>query len=234
MKKNADAAALSQWIQAYRLDRILNEQTMRSLELFAYGKDDVVFADGDRLSHLLLVVSGKLKLYKLLPNGRTILIRFYKPLSVIGDVELLHGHAANCHAQSVQATQVIAIPFDSLKETAYDDPRFLRFIIHHLGSKLLTLSNASTLNLLYPLENRFASYLVSITGYGNEGSVNDTEEIQTPKLTEVAELLGTSYRHLNRVITKFVSAGVLERRRGALLVRDIQQLHGLADGNVYN
>ena len=38
------------------------------------------------------------------------------------------------------------------------------------------------------------------------------EEIKAAKLTEIAELLGTSYRHLNRVISQFASAGLVERR----------------------
>jgi CRP/FNR family putative post-exponential-phase nitrogen-starvation transcriptional regulator len=232
MKKLPEPAVLSHWVSEYGLKDILNEKTMERMELFSYGKGELICSADEHLGHLLLVVSGKVKLSKLLPNGRSILIRFYRPLSVIGDLELLHGHPVNCNVESVGTTLVIAIPMDIMRETAIDDPRFLRFIIQHLGSKLLTMSNASTLNMLYPLENRFASYLVSITGSGS--TEEEAEEIRTPKLTEVAELLGTSYRHLNRIITKLASEGILVRKRGTIIVQDLHQLHRLAEGNLYN
>ena len=231
MKKTADPAVLSHWVRTYDLAGILNEPTMRHMELFCYENGELVFSDGDRLSHMLLIVANKLKLYKLLPNGRSVLLRFYKPLSVIGDVELLYGYPANCYAQAVGNACAIAVPMEILKETAFDDPRFLRFIIRQLSGKLLTMSNASSLNMLYPLENRLASYLVSISG--NVRDEEEADEIRTPKLTEVAELLGTSYRHLNRVLSKLEKEGYLERKRGAIVVRDFPSLYGLAEGNLY-
>ncbi|WP_219641437.1 Crp/Fnr family transcriptional regulator [Cohnella sp. CFH 77786] len=232
MKKLSDPAALSRWVNQYGLEDILSEKARERMELFSYGKGEPVCQAGEDLAYLMLLVSGKLKLSRLLPNGRSILIRFYRPLSMIGDLELLNGQPANCSVESVGTTIVIAIPADVMRETALEDPRFLRFVIRHLSNKLMTMSNASTLNMLYPLENRFASYLVSITGSGSGGE--EADEIRTPKLTEVAELLGTSYRHLNRIITKLASEGLLERKRGKILVHDLQQLHRLAEGNSYH
>ena len=60
-----------------------------------------------------------------------------------------------------------------------------------------------------------------------------SEELQTSELTEIAELLGTSYRHVNRVIRDLVAAGIIERKKGAPLIRDRDKIMQLASGNIY-
>ncbi|MNF10640.1 hypothetical protein D3C80_2116410 [compost metagenome] len=59
------------------------------------------------------------------------------------------------------------------------------------------------------------------------------EEIRTSSLTETADLLGTSYRHLNRIVRRFIDEGIIERKRGRLSVLDQTRLAQLANGNLY-
>ncbi|WP_257988604.1 MULTISPECIES: Crp/Fnr family transcriptional regulator [Bacillus] len=126
---------------------------------------------------------------------------------------------------------MIRISFVKLHEFAENEPKFSNFIIKNLSHKLYTLSNTTSLNLLYPVENKFASYLVSTMV--DENNYAHIEELKTAKLTEIAELLGTSYRHLNRVINQLVAKGIIERKRGAILIIDVNQLMILSKGNLY-
>lgn len=43
------------------------------------------------------------------------------------------------------------------------------------------------------------------------------DEIKTSNLVEIAQVLGTSYRHLNRVINELVEIGVLVMIGGVLI-----------------
>lgn len=60
-----------------------------------------------------------------------------------------------------------------------------------------------------------------------------SDELRTSKLTEVAELLGTSYRHLNRVIRRLCFERIIERNKGALFIKDREKIKELASGNIY-
>ncbi len=232
MRKINDPDALRNLMNAHHLSGLFDEKTVAAMELFAFDKGEIVCSVDDRLDHLFLLVKGKIKIYRVLPNGKSILIRFYNPLSTIGDLEMLTDLTVRSTVESVNDTLFIGINQQALADTAYQDPAFLRFVIKHLAHKLHTFSTASSLNLLYPVETRFASYLVSITVDENDQA--QIEEIKAAKLTEIAELLGTSYRHLNRVISQFASAGLVERSRGSLFVKDINQLKKLANGNLYS
>jgi len=226
-----DPALLKSYMETHGLSGKFGAKTEAAMELYAFGKGEIVCAAEERIGHLFLLVKGKIKIYRVLPNGKSFLLRFNHPLSLIGDMEMLGDRKVNSTVESVGESVFIGIRQQALAETAYEDPAFLRFIIQHLARKLDTNSSVASLNILYPVETRFASYLVAISTDDNDRS--RIEEIKTAKLTEIAELLGTSYRHLNRVIARFAADGWIERKRGALYVKNVEGLRRLASGTLY-
>jgi len=231
MKTIQHAERLARYVSEHRLDAIFDTASIGMMTLLAYEKGEAVCSPGDQLNQLFLLVKGKIKVYTTLPNGKSVLLRFNEPLAVIGDMEMMTGYPVRCMVESVGVSHFIAINAEALRDTAIRDPRFLTFIVKQLSYKLYTVSNASSLNLLYPVENRLASYLVSIMPV--DPLSPSIDELKTEKLTEVAELLGTSYRHLNRVITQLSADGIIERKRGAIFIRDAKRLLELASGNLY-
>ena len=76
-------------------------------------------------------------------------------------------------------------------------------------------SKNSSINLLYPLENRVASYIISI------GVKEDSKYFKFDEtLTIISELLGTSYRHLLRTLNKLVDKKILSREKDLYIVLD--------------
>ena len=127
---------------------------------------------------------------------------------------------------SVNETTMIGIDVNRIRELALDDPAFLRFVIDNLSQKLYSTSNTLAINLLYPLETRLASYLISITS--DENNMKRIEEIQTSNLTEMASLLGTSYRHINRVLKSFSDRGIVKRKNRRLMITNYEKLRSLS------
>jgi len=215
----------------FKLKLIVNDETLDKMKLYKFNKGECICSNGDKLDHLYFLVKGKLKIYTTLENGRSILLRFYKPLSIVGDIELLTSYKVKFNVESLGESYLLALSFDDIKKYTYNDPEFLRFVIKHLSHKLYTNSNSNIINILYPVENRLASYLLSISL--DENNFFHTEEIKTSNLTEIAELLGTSYRHINRVINKFVVEDIIIRDKGLLVIKDIDKLKELSCGNFY-
>ena len=69
-----------------------------------------------------------------------------------------------------------------------------------------------------------ASYILA--SYTNEDSNN------TENLTQIAESLGTSYRHWLRVVTKFELEKIIKRDNKKLVILDKDKLEDLA-GDLY-
>lgn len=231
MHKIADAREVQRLVEANGLTGILQAATVEAMELRAYSDGETVCSMGEFLEGLFVLAAGKLKVYSLLPNGKTMLVRFARPPSLIGDVEWMARYPVKNNVEAVGECRLLVISREHILNEECGNPAFLRFMVKNLSHKLYTFSNASAMNLLYPVENRFASYLLSLLP--KEGGFGQVEEIRTSSLTETAEMLGTSYRHLNRVIKGLIESGVLERKKGRIAVLDEERLRRLADHHLY-
>lgn len=101
----------------------------------------------------------------------------------------------------------------------------LTFLLKGITNKFYTKSNDLSFHLLYPVEVRLASYLLSVLTGDNSSSAL--------RLTDAASLIGTSYRHINRVIQQFCEKGLIERRRGKITILDREGLLEIAERNIY-
>ncbi|CAH1196774.1 MULTISPECIES: Crp/Fnr family transcriptional regulator [Paenibacillus] len=229
MKEILDFQQVRRLAREHGLDQVLNEAALGELRLLEASKGEIICSKGERPDRLYFLVEGKLKIYTTSPNGKSLLLRFSTPPALVGDLELVNGKEAKNTVQTVSKSLLLGISYHFLQSTYASNPKFLHFMLGHITHKLYTFSNFSSLNLLYPVESRFASYMLSTMEQG--GQVN--EEIQTSRLTELADLLGTSYRHLNRVISDLCERDIIRKEQKKIVVRDVEQLREIAGGNMY-
>ncbi|WP_027625983.1 cyclic nucleotide-binding domain-containing protein [Clostridium lundense] len=230
MEKVNDNMKLKHYIDKYNINSFFLKDLTPYMELLSFNKNEYICKCNDTLKYFYFLVHGKIKVYLLLKNGKSLLLRFYKPLSVIGDIEFINNNYAISNIQALEETLFIGIPMNILRKLALDDTVFLKYIINSLGCKLDKNSKASSINLLYPLENRLASYILAISSTNDE--YYDVSEISTYKLTEMADLLGTSYRHLLRTINKLCNENIIKKYKNSIVILNKKELERLA-GDIY-
>lgn len=198
------------------------------MTLYMFNKNDYICREEENLDNMFFLVEGKAKVSKHLENGKSLLISFYNPFTIIGDVEFIRNNPTDCSVQAIKDTYCIGINFDIVRTQLIKDCKFLINICDYLSEKLTSGSNNSSINLLYPLENRLASYIVAFTNVDTNNKKFTFEE----NYSEIAELLGTSYRHLNRTLSKFCSDKILKRHKKEFIIEDLDKLLYLA-GDLY-
>jgi CRP-like cAMP-binding protein len=104
-------------------------------------------------------------------------------------------------------------------------------MLETMAGKFYQMANAMSFNLMHPVEVRLASYLLSVS-LDEADTPQDASQGAIP-LTDTANLIGTSYRHLNRVIRQFCAEDLIERHRGGIRVTDRKRLSALAGRNIY-
>lgn len=216
------------YIDKFNLKNYLNKEMLACIILIEFNKGEYICKVNDELSYFYILVEGKTKVTTLLSNGKSLLLAFYKPLSVIGDIEFLYNPLADCNVITLDKCKLLAIPLPLIKEYGINDCVFLRFIIGLLEKKLRSNSSYSSINLYYPLENRFASYILSIASL--EDLKNNT--IPLENLTHISELLGTSYRHLTRTIKSLTEKNIILKKKNIIYILNMQKLKSIA-GDLY-
>lgn len=215
---------INKYFHEYNLDEILTPGAMDISQLVEFMPGETILKTGDNLESYYIFLTGRLKVYSTQDNGKYLLLKFYSGFDSLGDIELINGMKVSSTVIAVKKSLLLKFPAKELKDMLYDYPPFLRYSLDTVSRKLHDLSNHSAYNQLYPLKNRLASFI--------RGQLEGDEVILTDKLIDIAEYLGTTYRHLSRELNHLEDDRIIERNKNRIRVVDVEKLKKLA-GNIY-
>lgn len=171
-----------------------------------YGKkttiDEGIFLcrEGFELSYVTIILSGVCKVTTQKENGNIMSFGFYKGSGVVGDLETMSdSNIALTSVFSISKVECIRLSLKKSKELVKRDINYCNLIALNLAHKLATSSTQTTQNILLPLEDRLISYLQ--TTY--------PDKVFEANLIQISQELGTSYRHLLRIIKKLKDKKIL-------------------------
>lgn len=221
MKKIVDSNLLAHFIKKHNIDQVFEEDIFRYAQLYFYEKGEHILEAADKLEYYYLLVEGKIKIYYILENGKYSNLKFYNDFITIGDMELLKDEPIICNIDAVEDTYMVVISSDILRKKYFDNPKFLRHLVDSLSEKLSATINNSSYNFVYPLINRLASYLV-------EHISKEDYIILTSSYLEIAEFLGTTYRHLNRTFNEMEAKAIIRCEDKKVYILDNKRLRELS------
>ena len=232
MKKIDNPLIIEKYYNHLEMSKIFDKDIKNYLQLIEFEPNEYISRDGEDLAYFLFLVKGKAKVFKTLPNGKSLLLSFYTSLRVIGDMEIVRSQQATATLQSLSTCYCLAIPMDIARKELTEDSKFLTFTCESLAEKLNAVSVNSSINLLYPLENRLSSYINESLNYSSNEKDNSYINFGE-NLVNLAELLGSSYRHLLRTLKSLCEKKVLEKQDKGYKVINKSLLEELA-GDLYS
>ena len=172
----------------------------------------LMFEQGEFLSHagepigsIYFVISGKAKVFLSLSSGKQLLLTYFTSKGIIGDIELMTNKSSNCTTvQAVTDFHCIALPLDIYANTLKSNIVFINHIAAELAEKLMQRAINGTITTLQPLEARLCAYISQMA----------SDNYFCERLTEVAMVVGASYRHLLRCLDKLCAEGILVKESG--------------------
>ena len=226
MKRVFDSKLLMSYIKKHNIESIFDDEILKYAQLHFYESQEYILESGEALEYYYLLVDGKIKIYYSVENGKSMTLKFYKDFNTIGDLEVLKGIPILCHIDAVEDTFLIAIPSTIVREKYFDNVKFLYRLVDSLSEKLYATINNSSYNFVYPLINRVASYLVeNLTTDKNYIILNSS-------YLDIAQFLGTTYRHLNRTLKEMESKSIIKCVDKKIYILDINKLRELSK-NIY-
>jgi len=225
MRRILDNKLLSHYIDKHNIEDILDKDILKHAQLHFYEKDEYILEAQSNLEYYYLLVHGKIKISYLFENGKSMFLKFYKDFISIGDLELLKNIPILCNIDAIGDTYLIAIPVDILRKDYLNNLKFLHHLIDSLSDKLYATINNSSYNFVYPLINRLSSYLVEHITDRNYIDLNSS-------LKEIAQFLGTSYKHLNRTFKELEEESIIKYENKKVYILDEEKLRELSK-NLY-
>ncbi|HCQ88880.1 MULTISPECIES: Crp/Fnr family transcriptional regulator [unclassified Clostridium] len=225
MRRISDNNLLNHYIDKHNMENIFDKDMLKYAQLHFYEKDEYILEAESELQYYYLLVDGKIKISYLFENGKSMFLKFYKEFNTIGDLELLKNIPIRCNIDAIEDTYLVAIPTDILRKKYLNNIKFLHHLIDSLSEKLYATINNSSYNFVYPLINRLSSYLV-------EHITDKDYIILSSSFIEIAQFLGTTYRHLNRTFKELETEGIIKCDNKTVYILDENRLRELSK-NLY-
>lgn len=225
MRRILDKNLLIYYFDKHNIENIFDKDILEYAQLHFYEKEEHILEAESKPEFYYLLVEGKIKISYLFENGKAMLLKFYKEFNTIGDLELLKNIPILCNIDAVENTYLIAIPSDILRKKYLDNVKFLHHLIDSLSEKLYATINNSSYNFVYPLINRLSSYLAE--------HITDKKYITlNASFLDIAQFLGTTYRHLNRTLKELESKSIIKCENKKIYILDEDKLRELSK-NLY-
>ncbi len=207
------------YMEKYSIAYLFSLPVEEIMEVHEYQRDEWIIQEGTRPNFLFYVIEGKAKIYVTHQNGKVSLINFINANDYIGEMELLNEVYYTKGIQASTKTICFALPISSCRTQLMEDAKFLRELTKFLSVKATLMATRYSQSLAYPLENRFADFILQLADDG----------IYKEKHVTVCDYLGVSYRHLLHVLTQFCEKGYLQKEGRYYQIKQYDSLYELAE-----
>jgi len=192
-----------------------------------FKRGESIFSEGDEGAGLYVVVSGRVKIFKLSVEGKEQILHIFGPGEPFGEVAVFTGKRFPAHAEALEETRAFFFPRKDFIDLIRKDPFLALNMLAVLSQRLRRFSGLIENLSLKEVPGRLAAYLLFL-GEGKKAPDDLTLEISKNQL---AGLLGTIPETLSRILTRMAREGfIVSRGPRKIRILDRKGLEELANG----
>lgn len=233
--KPADDRCLSCILDNSDYFSTLSLQAKRALQEFlqfkSFERRSLLYREGRSSDDLFILLSGEVKVYKSLPNGRQ---QIHKLAVIPGDLiacEDLYLDRYSSTAEAICTTNVCFLPKRHLQQIISRHQEIpdtlMRSMARNLNSYIRHIANLGQKNAL----ERVASYLLFLHETHHERNLRSEELRESLTRTELADMIGVTQRTLIRSLKKLESEQAIVLTRDGFRILDKKTLEYLSAGD---
>lgn len=187
-----------------------------------FGRREVLFHEGDPGDTVHLIDRGRVAVRVTTPLGDVATLNVRGAGDVVGELALLDpASRRTATVLALEPTETLAVHRDEFTDLRRRHPSVDRFLVAILAAEVQRLSSLLAEALYVPVDTRVIRRLLALTEiYASESGPTEVPLTQE----ELASLAGTSRATVNRVLGEAERDGVVDVRRGRIVVTDPEGL----------
>ena len=193
-----------------------------------FARREVLFHEGDPGDTVHLLDRGRVAVRITTPLGDVATVRVRGPGAVIGELALLGGPTETLPRRTatvvaLEKAETLSLHRDQFMALRASHPSVDAFLVNVLAEEVSRLSGLLVESLYVPADTRVLRRLVALAADYAEGDSAVGAEVPLTQ-EDLASLAGTSRATVNRVVGEAEKAGLVEVRRGRVIVLDPEGL----------
>lgn len=188
-------------------------------ELISAEEGEMIINEGTPSDYLFYLIEGQCSYFSLTSSGTFVSFGAEKKYRFFGEVSSLWNETPTSSVQAITKVFCLAISLKKYRDILTNDITFLRYTCKTLANRVNNLDNTLSTYIGSNVRERLAAFIIQ-----NMSS----DEIFSKSLVSTSNALGTSYRHLLRVIDGFCKEGILKKDKRRYFITDLKKLKSIA------
>ena len=170
-----------------------------------YQKNQIIFSQGDESDGFYTVISGKVRVFRISPEGKEQIIHLIGPGESFGEVAVFSEGNFPAYSDTIQKSEILYFPRSKFKDLIRTNPSLALNMLAELSMLLRILVTKVEELTLKDVPARLATYLIL------ESERMDNSDIVNLDISksQLANLLGTIPETLSRILTRMLRDDII-------------------------
>jgi CRP/FNR family transcriptional regulator len=212
----------------------LREEDLKKIRAIAslkqVGKKEVLFSDGEMAKGFYVILSGKVKLYKISPEGKEQILHVVSSPDAFAEAALFLEGSYPAFAEALGDSQLLFFPKKDFIQLIEKNPQLSINMIVSLSHYLRRFASLIEELSLKEVSSRIAKYLIDLSLKSSKEGKNSKEVELDLSKTQLASKLGTISETLSRTLAKMKAKRIIDVKKNKIFILNREALDELASG----
>ena len=200
----------------------------RAASVRHYAKGDTIFEQGADSDAFYTIASGRVKIFKMMPNGKDLILEVFGPGDPLGAVAAYLGRPFPASASALEDTTCVVIPRADFFRLLEQHPSLVRGLLLGLTTRLVELTNRLAELTGGRIEPRFARLFLKVAGEMGRPERGGTFIPLALSRQELADMTGTTIETCIRIMSRWAKQDIVRTEKDGFVILDRKALDGVA------
>jgi CRP/FNR family transcriptional regulator len=193
-------------------------------------KKEILFSDGEEARGFYVILSGRVKLFKVSPDGKEQILHIVSAPDAFAEAVLFLEGTYPAFAEAITDCQLLFFPRRDFIQFIEKNPRLSINMIVTLSHYIKRFASLIEELSLKEVSSRIAKYIIDLSMKSSkEGKIPKEVELDLSK-TQLALKLGTISETLSRTLAKMRAKRIIDVKKNKIIILNREALEELASG----
>lgn len=193
-----------------------------------FTRGDTIFEQDSPSDAFYAIVSGRVKIFKMMPNGKDVILEVFGPGDPLGAVAAYMDRPFPASAAAIEDTVCVIIPRAAFFRLLETQPSLVRGLLLGLTTRLVELTNRLAELTGGRIEPRFARLFLKLASQMGRAERGGTYIPLTLSRQELADLTGTTIETCIRIMSRWNKDEVVRTEKDGFVVVHRAELERIA------
>jgi len=206
----------------------LSDEQIRRLEeqsqVKTFDRKSLIYLPDDTSDSVLLVASGRVRIYHITSEGKEALLTFIDPGELFGELSIVGQQEREEFAEALEKSQIVKIPGEAIRELMAEQPSVMLGLTRMIGLRRQTFERRLKSLMFKPNRERLVHLLLELAErYGVPHAEGVALRIKLSH-QEMANLIGSTRETVTIVLGELQFEKLIAVRRRQIILKNVRGL----------